>query len=299
MTTSKRVLWLAILLPAVLLSGCGEGVERPDLPFARDLGEPADFAALESSLPLTDEHRQALTPENLATFDQDELDQIYARLEGGPVPDGPYMGTIIFAEGGGPRKLAERIGRIAEGVVDLKLAKLDFLGEALWKGKVFYRDAKLLRNQIDHEDVVRRLFDVPAGAMIKEQIGGREVALLFPAALYCGDSLLDPRRDSVIIDYADTDRLPGFIPEVDYLAGRDKLRVRDEIRMIRPGFYLGRAYLRETFALTFTLLNEEVEAAGVAVGEPCWDGRGPRPVPPQMESGEPTGETSADAAEPV
>ena len=58
-----------------------------------------------------------------------------------------------------------------------------------------------------------------------------------------------------------------------------------EIRMIRPGFYLGRAYLREKFALTFTLLNEEVEASGVAEGEPCWDGRSPRPEPPAVDDG--------------
>ena len=123
------------------------------------------------------------------------------------------------------------------------------------------------------------------------------LALLFPAALYCGDSLLDPRRDSVIIDYADTDQLPGFIPEVDYLAGKDKLRVRDEIRMIRPGLYLGRAYLRETFGLTFTLHNEAVEAAGVAVGEPCWDGRSPRPEPDETGGEEEPGDAPMEAAE--
>ena len=278
MTTRQQMIWTAGLALAVVLTACDGGVEKPDLPFDA-AGDPPDFAALEDRFPLTAEHRAALTPENLTAFDQNELDQIYARLEGGPIPAGPYMGSIIFAAGGGPRKLAARVGRIAEGVVDVKLAKLDFLGEALWKGKVFYLDEKLLRNQIDHEKLVAGLFDVPEEAMIREVVGGREVALLFPAALYCGDSLLDPRRDSVIIDYAETDSLPGYIPEVDYLAGKDKLRVRDEIRMIRPGFYLGRAYLRETFALTFTLLNEEVEASGVAAGEPCWDGRAPRPEP--------------------
>ena len=306
MTTSNRMKWIPILLVGVLLSGCGGGVERPDLSFADALGDPPDFAALESQFPLTDEQRQALTPENLTTFNQDELDQIYARLDGGPIPDGPYMGTMIFAEGGGPKKLAKRLGAIAEGVVDVKLAQLDFLGEALWKGKVFYNSERLLRNQIDHEGVIRRLFDVPDGAMIKQEIAGREVALLFPAALYCGDSLLDPRRDSVIIDYAETDTLPGYIPEVDYLAGKDKLRVRDEIRMIRPGLYLGRAYLREKFALTFTLHNEAVEAAGVAGGEPCWDGRSPRPAEAEMEEdaaaeeapeGEAAGEPTGDGPE--
>ena len=286
MTTTNRQTWMALLAVSAVVAACGNGVERPDLPFAA-AGDAPDFAAIESEMPLTAEHLQALTPENLTTFDQRELDQIYARLDGGPIPDGPYMGSIIFAEGGGPKALAERLGRIAGGVVDLKLDKLDFLGEALWKGKVFYNDEKLLRNQIDHEGAVADLFDVPEEALIKDTIAGREVALLFPAALYCGDSLLDPRRDSVIIDYAETDSLPGFLPEIDSLAGREKLKVRDEIRMIRPGFYLGRAYVRDTFALTFTLFNEEVEASGVAAGEPCWDGRGPRAEPEAPEEAAP------------
>ena len=122
MTTSKRMTWIPIVLVMVLI-GCGPKVERPDLSFADMLGDPPDFAAVESRFPLTAEQRQLLTPENLTTFNQDELDQIYARLDGGPIPSGPYMGTIIFAEGGGPKKLAERVGKIADGIVDVKLAK--------------------------------------------------------------------------------------------------------------------------------------------------------------------------------
>lgn len=299
MSPSNRNLWLLVLAAALLAPGCAP--ERPQISFMEEIGDPPDFAALESAYPLTREERESLIPKNLAAFDQNELDQIYARLAAGPIPDGPYRGTIIFAEGGGPKELAARLGKLAEGVVDVKLLKLDFLGEALWKGKVFYKSDRLLRNQIDHEDVVRRLFDVPDGAMIREEIGGREVALLFPAELYCGDSLLDGRRDSVIIDYADTERLPGYIPEVDYLAGRDKLRVRDEIRMIRPGLYLGKAYLREKFVLTFTLHNEEVEAAGLwPQEEECWDGTGPRPQPESEAMPEPPlEETTEEPQEPV
>ncbi len=257
MSDSKRISWLPTLTVLLVVSACAQ---KPDLPFPAEIGEPPDFAAIERDHPLNREHRSALTAENLKLFSQAELDTIYARLTAGPIPDGPYQGTIIFAEGGGPKKLAERLGTIAQGIVDLKLDKLEFLGERLWKGKVFFKSDRLLRNQIEHE-----------------------VALLFPAELYCGDSLLDPRRDSVIIDYARTAELPGFIPEVDYLAGADKLRVRDEIRMIRPGFYLGRAYLREKFALTFTLLNKDVEAAGVWPDEECWDGSGPKPEQPADE----------------
>ena len=41
-------------------------------------------------------------------------------------------------------------------------------------------------------------------------VNGRDTFLLFPAKLYCGQSLLDGRRESVIIDYAFTDELPGL-----------------------------------------------------------------------------------------
>ena len=43
---------------------------------------------------------------------------------------------------------------------------------------------------------------------------------MFPARLYCGQSLLDSRRESVIIDYFFTDEIPGYRERPDYLAGR-------------------------------------------------------------------------------
>ena len=81
---------------------------------------------------------------------------------------------------------------------------------------------------------------------------------MFPAKLYCGQSLLDGRRESIIIDYAFTDDLPGYREMPDMLAGRRGFQVRDEIRMVRPGFYLGRAYLGRSFVLNFVLYNKEI-----------------------------------------
>jgi hypothetical protein len=47
--------------------------------------------------------------------------------------------------------------------------------------------------------------------------------------------------------------------------------------MVRPGFYLGRAYINSAFLLNFTLLNEDVAEAqedtflaGGQVGADCW-----------------------------
>ena len=55
--------------------------------------------------------------------------------------------------------------------------------------------------------------------------------------------------------------------------------------MIRPGFYLGRAYLDKAFALNFTLYNKAMDDQGrdafVKTGqvqEDCWSGTQPRKV---------------------
>ena len=49
--------------------------------------------------------------------------------------------------------------------------------------------------------------------------------------------------------------------------------------MIRPGFYLGRAYANKVFLLNFMLFNDEVAEAGLdgfargdEVAEDCWPG---------------------------
>ena len=90
---------------------------------------------------------------------------------------------------------------------------------------------------------------------------------------------MDSRRESVIIDYAFTDDIEGYRQVPDMLAGREGLVVRDEIRMVRPGFYLGRAYAANSFLLNFTLFNDEVARAGSdqfqktgRVSEDCWVG---------------------------
>jgi hypothetical protein len=97
--------------------------------------------------------------------------------------------------------------------------------------------------------------------------------------------MLDSRRESIVIDYFFSDEIPGYQENPDYLAGRRGLRVRDEIRMVRPGFYLGRAYLDKIFLLNFTLYNEAIAARGGEafvkggrVHEDCWTGTQQRVV---------------------
>lgn len=264
---TRRLLALA-LLP--LLAACATSkppAVKPKvsfLPYEKAYASKPDFARVEHTHPLTAEERAALTPANLAALNQEELDQIYARLTAGPIPNGPFDGTVIFASGAGLRRLKEILGGVKGFGADLGVDKLESFAENLWKGKVFYRDKMELRNQITHRRALARLFKADLSKMRTETINGRKVGLLFPAKLYCGQSLLDSRRESVIIDYFYGDEIDGYLPAFDYVAGREGLRIRDEIRMVRPGFYLGRAYLGKLFLLNFTLYSEEPGKGGNA-----------------------------------
>ena len=285
-----------ILLPAAaatfLLTACGE-VAPPEVPFlghGDSYETKPDFARVEQELPLGPADLMKLTPENLATLGQEQVDQIYARLTAGPIPDGAYNGTFFFADGGGAKRVSELMGGLEGLAVRIKLDKLETVGQMLWKGKVFYRDQRLLRNMIQDRQLLKLLVDDP-GALPKTDIPGRKILglfqddawLLFPAKLYCGQSLLDSRRESIIIDYAYNDEIEGYHERPDFLAGRRGLKIRDEIRMVRPGVYLGRAYMGHVFLLNFTLYNNEVAEAGTSdflksggVAEDCWPG-GQRP----------------------
>ena len=123
---------------------------------------------------------------------------------------------------------------------------------------MFYRDDRLLRNRIEDLALLKPIIEGDLSTIEKIKVDGKDQWLLFPAKLYCGQSLLDSRRESIIIDYFFTDEIPGYRQKPDFLAGRNGLAVRDEIRMVRPGFYLGRAYVGKVFLLNFTLYNKAI-----------------------------------------
>ena len=254
-------------------------------PYGKEYQSKTDFAQVEYKFPLTTEELGRITPRNLAALDQEQIDQIYARLTAGPIPDGAYDGDILLPRGtSGKFRIAEIAGGFAELPLHLKGLKVETVGELLWKGKVFYRDERVLRNRIEDFPVLQRT-GLVKGEPRKTTVNGKETWLLFPAKLYCGQSLLDARRESIVIDYFFTDEIPGYQENPDFLAGRRGLRVRDEIRMVRPGFYLGRAYLDRMFLLNFTLYNKDVaERDGpgfVKTGrtsEDCWTGTQQRVV---------------------
>ena len=233
-----------------------------------------DFARLEHEYPLTADERASLTPARLAQYSQEQVDQIYGRLTAGPIPDGAYDGDLFFPRG---TDSETRLGEILTGPLKSRLAtlgvrKTEALGRMLWKGKVFYRRERLLRNRIEDLAALAPLTGGTTAGIEKISVNGRDAFLLFPARLYCGQSLLDGRRESIIIDYAFSDELPGYRENPDALGGRNGFAIRDEIRMVRPGFYLGRAYLNRIFGLNFTLYNVGVADRAENAAEDCFAG---------------------------
>jgi hypothetical protein len=290
MSSPRRI--TLVLGLAAALAGC-DAIDKllhppPEIKFA-PAGEAyaakPDFAAVEHDFPLSTAELAQLTPANIVNYSQEQLDQIYARLTAGPIPDGPFDGNLVFPMGAsGDRRLAEIVGGLPGFAVELKLHRVEDLGRVLWKGKVFYRNDRLLRNRIEDLAVLKPIVDNP-DSVPKITVDGKDQWLLFPARLYCGQSLLDGRRESVVIDYFFSDGLPGYREKPDFLAGRNGLQVRDEIRMVRPGFYLGRAYAGRVFLLNFTLYSKDVaERDGAAfqktgaVREDCWPGTQARQV---------------------
>jgi hypothetical protein len=270
----------------MLIAGCSGEPDAPDVSFGE---EGIDFARLEHEQPLTDAEIASITPENLGTLSQEQVDQIYGRLSAGVIPDGAFDGALFFPQGvDGQSRVAEIIGgrlrsyefaaeddslrkrvrkRLGAKVADFKIGQVENLGAAFWKGKIFYRDpssaqpSAVLRNRIEDKALIRLILrDEDAEVMERPDV--EDENLFFPAKVYCGQSLLDGRRESIIIDYAFSDELPGYVHKLDHLAGRAGLQIRDEIRMIRPGFYLGRAYIARAFVLNFTLYNEALDEAG-------------------------------------
>ncbi len=288
MTRTAHTATLLLLATGFVLVGCGEkppaGIKFA--PYEAGYASKPDFARVESEFPLAPADLAKLTPGALKTYDQEQIDQIYARLTAGPIPDGAYEGDLFFPKGiSGKRRLREIVGGLSGLVVGLGTVKLELVGEHLWRGKVFYRDERVLRNRIEDTKLLAPLIDGDLSTLKKSTVNGKDQWLLFPARLYCGQSLLDSRRESVIIDYFYTDEIPGYREGPDFLAGRRGLQVRDEIRMVRPGFYLGRAYIGKIFLLNFVLYNKEVDSRdGPAfqkagqVAEDCWPGTQQRAV---------------------
>ncbi len=256
---------ILVVFVAAYISACSSGDPGVEfMSFQDDYQSKPDFAQLEYKHPLSVTQLEKITPEYLSGLPQEQVDQIYARLTAGPIPDAAFDGELFFPRGSSGKLRAQEIvgGGLKGLVVKHKTGKLEKLGGVLWKGKVFYRESGVLRNRIEDTKLLKPLIDGDLSSLRKIKYDGEDAWLLFPAKVFCGQSLLDSRRESIIIDYAFTDEIDGYRELPDFLAGRRGFQVRDEIRMIRPGFYLGRAYLGRVFLLNFTLYNKAMDKQG-------------------------------------
>jgi hypothetical protein len=254
--------------------------------------EFVDFAHLEYSQPLSLEYRRKLQPEDLRALDQEAIDQIYARLTAGPIPDGAYAGQVFLKAGkkGYLEVNSMLLGYFQKMLVEKGMAATDLafekVAEALWEGKKFSRRDRTLVNGISNIEPLR-LMRFVQGTPPTGKLEGKTVYWLFPAKVHCGQSLLDSRRESIVIDYLFSDELSDYREMPDFLAGRRGLQVRDEIRMVRPGFYIGRAHVNRIFLLSFTLYNKEIDArererfTPGPKWEDCWIGTQAQHTPPR------------------
>jgi hypothetical protein len=277
-----------VILAGITLPGC-TGLPAPDIKFVdhgvRYSSKP-DFARVEHEHPLAAADLAMLTPETLKRYDQEQIDQIYARLTAGIMPDGLFDGSPFLPKGNsGDEDLAGIIGGLKGIASAPKTRTLELLANHLWHKKVFHADSGLARTRIDDPVPFEHLISGDPAILSRTAVGGKEEWLMFPARLYCGQSLLDSRRESIIIDYSYADDIPGYRKFPDYLTGRWGMEVRDEIRMVRPGFYLGRAYLSKIFFRNFTLYKEDLAKRELPmflkrnkIRQDCWPGEQNHPV---------------------
>jgi hypothetical protein len=257
-----RVRLFSLLAIFAAVSGC-RSAAPPVLRFA-PVG--TDVPSLRKAYPLSDAERRALTPDNMRALTQEQVDQIYARLTSGPIPDGAFRGDLFFPRDRSGRARIRELADPAPGLLaHVAALRAERLGRVLWKGKVFFRSDRLVRNRIEDLLLLRPIIR-DSDTIPKLTFDGETTWLLFPARLSCGESRFDTTRPSIVVDYSEAPTLEGYRPVPDRLAGPDALNIRDEVRIIRPGFYLGRAYFGKRFALNFTLLDPAAPSGAIDPG---------------------------------
>jgi hypothetical protein len=241
------------------------GACRPAMPVIRFAPPGTDVARLRAEFPLTDAERLALKPENMRALTQDQVDQIYLRLASGPIPDGPFRGDLFFPrDRDGHASVRDLTDATASLPAHLGALKAERLGRVFWKGKVFFGAHGVLRNRIEDLSLLKPFITGDASTVPKLTFDGETTWLLFPARLSCGAGRLDPSRPSIVIDYSKGSEIEGYREVPDKLGGPEGLNIFDEVRRVRPGFYLGRAYFGKRFALNFTLLDPQSAASPAA-----------------------------------
>ena len=268
----------------------------------KDSGQDGYSSAGRSELLKITEAKQLLQ------LNQEQLDQLYARLPTGAIPTGQFNGDAVIREDT-IRNLEKSMfdpndtymGKLMATICNLVVGKekpksnLECLASMVWAGKQFYpRDPST--NVVELRNAINNLVAGPMGDLlwgfgfiaknrlqnpgpgeqkVVQQFAGKGTHyMLFPAHVYCGQSLLDSRRESIIIDYAYGRDFKPFYAGLDTLVGKEGFDIRDEVRLVRPGLYLGRAYIQKMFVLNFILENKDQIKAGTEwPKDECWNGK--------------------------
>jgi hypothetical protein len=255
-----------LLIVLAVASGCRTGA--PPIRFAPAGTDPA---RLRSDYALTASERESLTADSLRKLTQDQVDQIYLRLGTGQMPDGPFRGDLFFPRGSNSHAAVRDLGvSLPASLSAIAAMPIEQLGRALWKGKVFFRSQGVVRNRIDDLAILKPIIK-DSDTIPKLTFDGETTWLLFPAQLSCGPSLLEPAHRSIVIDYSKGPTIDGYREIPDSLAGTDALDIHDEVRIVKPGLYLGRAYFKGRFGLNFTLVKPGTAAAPTDAEGDCAD----------------------------
>jgi len=228
---------------------------RTAMPQLRFAPPGTDVARLRSEFALSDAERQWLTPESMKSLTQEQVDQVYARLSPGAIPDGPFRGDLFFTR---DNQQVPRLGDLISPVPDVlgpaAALPIEHFARMFWRGKVLFRSQSIVRNRIEDLAILKPIVTDPA-TIPKLTFDGQTTWLLFPARLSCGTSRFDTTRHTIVIDYRETEKIEGYRDIPDKIAGPQGLNIFDEIRVVRRGFYLGRSYFGPRFALNFTLVD--------------------------------------------
>ena len=251
MTTSTSGPYLISAIAALAILGACR-TAAPPIRFA-PVG--TDLTTLRTKYALTDFERRMLNQEAFRKFSQEQVDQIYLRLASGRIPDGPFRGDLFFPrDRDGHARIRDLADPALPVTTSIAAMRAEDLGRVFWRGKVFFRAQGILRNRIEDLLILRPIIK-DSDKIPRLTFDGETTWLLFPAELSCGTSRLDPTRRSTVIDYAKGPKIEGYREIPDRLAGPEGLNIFDEVRIVRPGLYLGRAYFGQRFALNFTLLD--------------------------------------------
>ena len=261
------------------------------LPFVQNVqgvedryNKKADFAYIEKVAPLTQEQLASLNANDLRNISMEDFNQIYARLDSGPMPFGDYSAFVlqkptvynairerVLAKTGAFAKAISFLGSACGKSVE------DCLFEFIWKGKRFYKkndmDQTMSKSTVNFvSSVLKQMARTESTVDFAEGVIDKASLTFFPMNTYCGLSQVDTRRESIIVDGTHAQMFTeSYFALIDEVVTQKGLAITEEYRMVRPGLYMGKVYTNKLF-----LFNVAIEKTGTSIpketANACADG---------------------------